>query len=332
MVNISKKFYNRFISFLLRRKDFINKIFIEIIFKRKFIPDIISNRKYFSDWEKAGFHITENHFYNPVPDMSKIAESYWNRVSALGGIQQNIPTQINFLEEIKKKYSEIYNQFPINKEEVQSPWEYYIQNNNFTSVDGEILYSIIRKYQPAKIIEIGSGYSSFLISKAVTDIQNYNGTKPQFISIEPYPRDFFKTSIPGLDSVIEKPVQDADIELFKSLSENDILFIDSTHVLKYNSDVEFEIFEILPLLKKGVIIHFHDIFFPGNYPKKWIVENGWFWNEQQFLQAFLMYNESYEILWSSSIMHHQKPELLIDAFNSYTIKEHPGSLWISKIK
>ena len=101
----------------------------------------------------------------------------------------------------------------------------------------------------------------FLISKALQDIMKRdNGNSANFISIDPFPREFFKTNIPLLDTIIEKPVQQVAISLFKNLSANDILFIDSTHVMKYGSDVEYEIFNILPMLQKGVIIHFHDIF------------------------------------------------------------------------
>ncbi|MEO6327866.1 MAG: class I SAM-dependent methyltransferase [Ginsengibacter sp.] len=331
---VKTKIFNRIVSFLIRKKPGWVDFFIkEVIFKFGFTPSVINDRKYFFQWEKKGYHISLNHFYHPIPNLSDLGENYWKQKSLLEGINTNLHCQSDLLTEFNEQFSNEFNAFPLYKENVNNPWEYYIQNHNFTSVDGEILYSMIRKYLPENIVEIGSGYSTFLISKALLYNKKCNEKYlSNFTSIEPYPREFFKTTIPLLDTIIEKPIQQVESTLFKNLKENDILFIDSTHVMKYGSDVEFELFNILPGLQKGVIIHFHDIFWPVNYPKKWVIENGWFWNEQHFLQSFLMYNDSFEILWSSSIMHTNFPSALADIFTSYSDKENPGSLWLRKIK
>jgi hypothetical protein len=96
--------------------------------------------------------------------------------------------------------------------------------------------------------------------------------------------------------IINKPVQTIDIELFDVLDENDILFIDSTHVAKTGSDVNFELFEILPRLRRGVIVHIHDIHYPFEYPREWVIERNYSWNEVYVVRAFLMYNNSFEVL------------------------------------
>ncbi len=331
---MKQKIFNRILSFLISKKPGWIDFFIkEVILKFGFIPSIISDRKYFTDLEKKGYHISLNHFYHPIPDLSALDKNYWIRQSLLSGINTNMTFQSDLLADFNKQFSEEFNSFPKYKNEVENAWEYFIQNQNFTSVDGEILYCMIRKYLPKNIIEVGSGYSTFLISKALgVNKKSNDHYSPNLISIEPYPREFFKTNVPLLNTLIEKPVQDVELYLFQNLEENDILFIDSTHVMKYGSDVEFELFNILPHLHKGVIIHFHDIFWPYNYPEKWVRENGWFWNEQQFLQSFLMYNDSFEILWSSSMMHQYAPVSLAKIFNSYSNHENPGSLWLRKIK
>lgn len=120
---------------------------------------------------------------------------------------------------------------------------------------------------------------------------------------------------------------------FQKLKENDILFIDSSHVLKTGSDVQYEYLEILPRLNKGVLVHFHDIFLPAEYPQKWILEDHKFWNEQYLLQAFLAFNDSFEILWAGSYMHLNHPDKLEQFFKSYNKnKRWPGSFWVRKIR
>jgi len=120
--------------------------------------------------------------------------------------------------------------------------------------------------------------------------------------------------------------------MFKKLKENDILFIDSSHILKIESDVKYEYLEILPRLNKGTLVHIHDIFLPAEYPKKWIMKNYRFWNEQYLLQAFLAFNEAFDVLWGGNIMNISYSEKLEAAFKSYKKgKSRPGSFWIQKL-
>jgi len=110
---------------------------------------------------------------------------------------------------------------------------------------------------------------------------------------------------------------------------NDILFIDSSHVLKIGSDVQYEYLEILPRLAPGVLVHLHDIFLPMEYPKNWILTDHYFWNEQYLLQAFLIHNVAMKVLWAGSYMHLQYPAILEQTFSSYNRgKRWPGSFWM----
>lgn len=135
------------------------------------------------------------------------------------------------------------------------------------------------------------------------------------------------------NNLVMEKVEDVDVALFENLSENDILFIDSSHVVKPYNDVYFEFFKVLPLIKKGVLVHFHDIYLPSEYPLKNISKYHYFWNEQHFLRAFLLYNDYFKIEWCGSFAHEKMPNKLENIFNSYDKKrEHPGSFWIRKIK
>lgn len=156
----------------------------------------------------------------------------------------------------------------------------------------------------------------------------------KLIAVEPYPTDFLKKGFPGLSNLISKKVQEIPLSYFESLEAGDILFIDSSHVLKIGSDVQYLYLELIPRLKKGVIIHCHDIFLPNEYPMKFAIEEHWFWSEQYLLQAFLAFNESFKVLWAGQFMHLHHPELLENSFSSYDrmSKNSPGSLWMQKTK
>ncbi len=159
-------------------------------------------------------------------------------------------------------------------------------------------------FRPKKIIEVGSGFSS----AAMLDInEQFFSNAIDLTFVEPYPKTLNKLVRPGDRYIlIDKNIQSVDITLFKTLSENDILFIDTSHIVKTNSDVLFEIFEILPLLNKGVKIHVHDIFYPFEYPKVWVVDDKRNWNEIYLIRAFLMYNADFKIISFNTFLQYQE--------------------------
>jgi predicted O-methyltransferase YrrM len=289
-------------------------------------------KKLFTLWEKLGFHITRNHFYEPIPDTRTLKDDLWQKTSELVGIDINEESQINLLSMFSCKFKEEYENFPRNKTSIK--YQYYINNGAFTSVDGEILYCMIRYFKPKKIFEIGAGNSTYLSAQAILkNKEEDNDYECELVAIDPYPNNTLKAGFPGLSKLIPKKVQDIPLSEFKKLSENDILFIDSSHVLKIGSDVQYLYLEVLPRLNKGVIVHAHDIFLPAEYPKEWVLKNYIFWNEQYLLQAFLAFNNSFEVLWAGSYMHLRHPDKLEEAFSSYKRdKIWPSSFWIRKIK
>ena len=248
------------------------------------------------------------------------------------GIDLNEQRQLEILSHFKTSFCEEYSQFPIQKTDV--PYKYYIRNGFFEAVDGEILYCMIRHFKPKCIIEIGGGYSTYLSAQAILRNKEKDNHECDLIAIEPYPNMVLIKGFPGLSQLLSKRVQDVPVSDFEQLNENDILFIDSSHMLKIGSDVQYVFLEILPRLKKGVCVCFHDIFLPAEYPKEWVLKRHYFWNEQYLLQAFLAFNKSFEVLWASSYMHLNHPKMLADAFASYNSTEQhwPGCLWIRRTK
>jgi len=285
----------------------------------------------FGFWERLGIHIVPNHFYQPIPDVRYLDNHLWETPSALVGIDMDEQSQAELLSEFYGAYKHEYDLFPTSK--TGRPYDYFVNNGGFESVDGEILYCIIRHFKPKRIIEIGSGNSTYLSASA---IQKNKEEDPKYTceltAIEPYPNKVLQDGFLNLSNLIKEPVQNIPLSIFKELSENDILFIDSSHVLKIGGDVQYEYNEILPRLNKGVLIHIHDIFLPFEYPKKWICQDHRFWTEQYLLQAFLTYNSAFKVIWAGHYMHWKHPEFLEKSFRTYRReKTRPGSFWMKKV-
>src|SRR5690606_1842332 len=181
------------------------------------------------------------------------------------------------------------------KAEKSEGLRYYFENSAYAYSDAIHLYCMLRHLKPRKLIEVGSGHSSCV---TLDTNELFLGGSVETTFIEPYPELFMsliKESDRAKINIVPTRLQDVDLSLFETLQANDILFIDSTHVSKINSDVNYIFFEILPRLASGVYIHFHDIFFPFEYPKAWVYE-GRAWNEAYILRAFLQYNNAFSVV------------------------------------
>jgi predicted O-methyltransferase YrrM len=195
----------------------------------------------------------------------------------------------------------------------RGPREFHFNNGFFERVDAEIAYSFVRRRRPGRIIEIGSGNSTLLIAAALRKNRE-EGAPCELISIEPHPAPYLRKSIPELTALIEKPVQEVPLEMFRTLQANDILFIDSSHVVSMDNDVLYECLRILPAIAPGVLVHFHDIFTPLDYPEKFVMKNLCFWGEQYLLEAFLSFNPSFRVIWAGSAMQQFRSDVLREAF------------------
>jgi predicted O-methyltransferase YrrM len=267
------------------------------------------------------------HFYSTIISIDEIKKretSIWEneQIDGVLGINLRTESQIELVNRFKKYYDEI--PFTADKNE---NLRYYFDNSFYSYSDAIFLYSVIREYKPKQIIEVGSGFSS---SVMLDTNQLFFDNKINLTFIEPYP-DRLNTLLKENDktstTIIQSDVQLVPVAVFEKLNAGDILFIDSTHVVKTGSDVNYIIFEILPRLKSGVLIHFHDIFYPFEYPKEWVYA-GRNWNEDYFLKAFLMYNTEFEIKLFSDYLHkHHKA-----VFESMPLcyKNSGGNLWLEK--
>lgn len=191
------------------------------------------------------------------------------------------------------------------------------------------MVSLIRLKKPKRIIEIGSGHSTLMAIKAISENKKHDNTYTcDHMCIEPYEMTWLEKS--GVTVVREK-VENVDISFFSTLESNDILFIDSSHIIRPEGDVVFEYLQLLPILKKGVIVHVHDIFSPRNYLNSWIKDDMKFWNEQYLLEAFLTHNSSWKVIGSLNYLHHNYYDKLNDICPFLTPEREPGSFYMQKI-
>ncbi len=259
------------------------------------------------------------HFYHPVPHINEIEN--FKADDPLWNIELREQCQTELLQRFVPYVKEFV--FP---EHVSQQYRYFKQNSFFNITDGMILFFILRHFNPKRIIEVGSGFSSALMLD--TSDTYFKESPIQFTFIEPYPERLQSLLKPHeeVEIVVDK-VQSVPVKKFKELKKNDILFVDSSHVSKYGSDVNHIIFNILPQLNEGVILHFHDICYPFEYPKEWL-QNGIYWNEAYLLRAFLMGNSAYQVLLFNhflSTKHLERVQSIVPEFKS------GGSLWLQKV-
>lgn len=278
--------------------------------------------------EQVSFGWPNGHFYSPVHSLEDL--KYFDKVvkKSQAEFTKSIPgfSEKRMIDEFNslKKY---FREFPF-PEEDDGKNRFYQKNPAISLMDGLVLYSMMRLKTPKRIIEIGSGYTSALMMD-VND-RLFDG-KIKITFVEPYPENLLSRMKKGDKSkykIIKKGVQFVSTDIFKTLKKNDILFIDSTHVSKFNSDVNYELFNILPILNSGVIIHFHDILDGFEYPLYWL-EKGWAWNEAYLLRAYLTGNKDYNVLLMTNYLTNRQPELLKKSYPKGDVL-NGGDLWIQK--
>ena len=208
---------------------------------------------------------------------------------------------------------------------------YYYNNGAYASGDGEYLYSMVRKFKPSRIIEVGSGMSTLMINNAlVKNMQEDENYSCVHQCIEPYEQSWLE-SLPV--NVVRSRLEDVDQSLFHELKADDMFIIDSSHVIRPQGDVVTEYLEILPCLAAGVIVHIHDIFTPKDYLESWLVNDVRFWNEQYLLEAFMTFNREFEVIGALDYLSHHYYEQFAakcPVFRHQPGRE-PGAFWIRRI-
>lgn len=270
---------------------------------------------------KRGLELELDHFYGPIPQTSQLPSDFFTRRSSLPGVEMRIDGQLAWMSRWLLKEAEL-RALPAGPSD--DPARFTHANLNFNHACANVLYTILRDRRPARMIEVGSGHSTLLTAEALS-LNGAEGAPCQFIAYEPFPPEFLRGGIPGLHAVVPCKAQDIPLDAFMALEDGDILFIDSSHVLKAGSDVQYLYLEVIPRLARGVWVHVHDIFLPWDYPSEWVVEDYRFWTEQYLLQAFLAFNRAWQVEWCGSILQATVPERVHPLFKG------SGSLWMRRV-
>ena len=266
------------------------------------------------------------HFYSPIVNPAEVL-NYWTHSTAqdvgdllgikvdLGQMEQLWRTQQDFIRSIK---------FSV---EAGGGSRYYHSDGRYPSGDAIVLSMMMNVFRPASIIEIGSGFSSAVM----LDTADAIGLDPfNLTCIDPYAdrlRSLMRPSDTKRVTILERKVQDVSPESFAALATGDFLFIDSSHVLKTGSDVHCELFNILPRLPAGAIVHFHDIHFPFEYPKEWVFHKAWSWNEIYAVRAFLTFNDRFKIIFFNDLFFSKYRDVVAESLPELD-RIIGGSLWL----
>jgi len=296
----------------------ISKIFESIQLIRRYFKEAESS----ASLRNIAYRHTP-HFYSPLTDLEYIKaneDNIFTNPKLIRGININASRQLELLTEFGRYYEEL----PFSS--ISKSERFQFENGFYSYGDATILYCFMRYLQPKKIIEVGSGYSS----AAMLDVSDiFFDSSIEFTFIEPFPerlKALLRQSENNL--LVEKFVQDVSISEYSKLQANDILFIDSSHISKTGSDLNHILFNILPVLSAGVYIHFHDIAWPFEYPKKWIYE-GRCWNEAYILRALLSNSNQYSIQYFNDYIVRQHIQTL-EQHLPICLKNGGASLWLKK--
>lgn len=277
------------------------------------------------------FHYLQEHrpgdYYSPLPsreEFERVAPRIYDRPVNLAGVNLREKEQLRLYARLAKWYESM----PFKKKR-QAGLRYFFDNDSFCHADAFWLYSMMLELKPRRIVEVGSGFSSCVM---LDTNERFLNDEVRLTFIEPYPERLFSLLWPGEKervAIHEKSVQNMPLEVFAELEAGDFLFIDSSHVGKIGSDLLYLLHVVLPLLKPGVIIHFHDIFYPFEYPRQWVAE-GRAWNECYFIHTFLQYNTTFAIKLFGHYLGMEYPAMLART-TPLCLKNTGGSLWLEKL-
>jgi predicted O-methyltransferase YrrM len=267
------------------------------------------------------------HFYSPIPSLREIRRDeqriFRADVGEVAGVDLRQSEQLALLGELAPAMAE----FPF-PEDPSDGWRYWWRNGFFGRADGAILFALLRHAPPRRVVEVGSGFSSALMLDAN---ERYLERSVRFTFIDPHPARLLGL-LRGDDdvrsAVLPARVQDVPADTFASLDAGDVLFVDSSHVSKIGSDVNHLLFEVLPRLRPGVLVHVHDVPWPFEYARH-LVYDRVAWNEAYLVRAFLQFNAAFDVLLFNSFLAARAPDALGAAF-APAVAEPGVSLWLRR--
>jgi hypothetical protein len=282
---------------------------------------------------RHGFLPVPVSYYSPIPDIEDlIRRNLWDKKSEMPGIDFRIGEQLSLLEDLGEKFGKEC-VWPLEK--TRDDRQFHVDNSSFSFGCAASTRSFIRNYKPKRIFEVGSGMSSRVISEAVMMNRSETGIPAEYVIVDPYPGEVIRNGLRGLDRLVESRVELLPPSFFDSLTEGDILFIDSSHTVKIGSDCNYLYLEIIPSIRPGVILHIHDIALPYEYPRTYATSETFrqFWTEQYILQAFLSHNRNFEVMLAMYYIMNEHLDVFGKSYPGYDREKHKlssGSFWIRR--
>ena len=260
------------------------------------------SRKLFPTLQRAGFHVTGNHFYEPVPDTREVAAAYDDGPRDLG-IDFELETAEGYALALAARYG-------IEARADVDRFGYTEPNHLFFGVDALLLYGHLRRTKPARVVEIGRGFST-IVAVAALERNATEGRTATLVSIDPFDRQPLAREPQHTRlEVVRTSLQDADPRIFETLGEGDLLFVDSSHVHKFGSDVAYQFERVYPRVAPGATVHVHDVFSPYHYPLKWYTRQRRFWNEQHYVETMLRWGGDLKVVLPVHALVRTSPALL----------------------
>jgi predicted O-methyltransferase YrrM len=279
--------------------------------------------------QRRGFHFQPRDYYSPLNDLLFLEENadLWHDRGMPRGVEWDLEAQLGLLRRLAPLILELED---VPQEMPPGPPSYHWQNDFWNGADALVQYGLLREAKPRRVVEVGCGWSSLLMARALARNEE-EGAPPTVVDqVEPYARKELLAALPAHWDLHEVMLQRAPLELFEALGDGDVCFYDGSHVTRAGSDVNWFFFEVVPRLAPGVTVHVHDIFWPSDYPDQWIVERGQTWNEQYVLQAFLMYNGEFEPIVVNSAVCGAYPAELQELLGSVPTTLAGGSVWLRR--
>lgn len=276
----------------------------------------------------AKLFVPPGHYYSPIVDPAE-ADEHLTRLerrpmaTSLSDVKINTEAMVETWNAMLPFLTTL--PFP---EKKSDEFRYAFDNPSYSWGDASILHAMIRRHLPHRIVEIGCGWSSACILDTVE--RHCNSTRLTFVDPNPGLLHTFIGRTELDHEILELPIQRVPGAVFETLGAGDILFINSTHVLRTGNDVCLELFEILPQLTPGTLVHFHDMFWPFEYPRRWVMEGKMSWNELYGVRAFLSSNDKWEIVFFNDYFAKMEKSLVQATFPNF-LKNAGGALWLRRL-
>jgi hypothetical protein len=273
---------------------------------------------------RLGLQVVVKSFYSPIPDLGALPRDVWERRSDLPGIELDLDGQLSFLERVLGPHVREFRP----AHERAGDHGFHLDNPSYGPGDAETLFAWVRHARPRRVVEVGSGFTTLVIAEAARR-NAADGHAPEVRVFDPYP-GVAGPGTPGVTEFHREPAQQIPLDVFTALERDDILVVDTTHTVKVGGDVNRIVLDVLPRLGAGVLVHFHDIFLPYEYPRAWPERYGLYWSEQYLLQAFLALNRDFRIELALHALTRVHRDRVAAVIPSLAAGGAPAAFWIRR--